>query len=723
MQIKGEIDTISFQNPENGWSVFRLKTSDYIETITVTGYFSILKPGEYIAIEGQWTEHRQYGKQFKSTKAELIRPSSKDGIMRYLSSGVIHGIGPKIAEKIVTYFGDKTFEILDLHPERLKEVPLIGKKKAELIMNQWSESKRFRDIELTLTELGFSPLMIQKVIAVYGHQTHVILKENPYRMIDDIRGIGFITADKLALQMGIAPQSEARILPAIAYALKTGEDVGHCYLSHQQLLSKLAKLLAIAEDELESLLPSCLAQLNEKGVIVSERIEDSKKQVHYLQDLFLAEEDLSRRIASLLKSPLQVDLNRVKDWIDRYCDLAHTPLSEDQKSAVVTASQSRIFILTGGPGVGKTTTANAIVRLFKAMNKTVALAAPTGRAAQRLSEITGLTAKTVHRLLEWNPQINGFNRNDENPLDAPVVILDEASMLDIRIATSLFQAVAHNSQIILIGDVDQLPSVGPGNVLRDLIQSKKIPYVSLKQIFRQASKSDIVQTAHCINDGNLPEFSSDPNSDCRFIKIDDPDQISQAVQDLVANILPQKSNYDPVKDIQVLTPMNRGDLGTHTLNEQLQDLLNGKRQDGQELRRDKLILRPGDKVIQNSNNYDLNVFNGDIGIVKHAGAENGKVYVDFSGRIIEFKKEETYDLKLAYAITIHKAQGSEFPVVIIPIHAQHFIMLQRNLVYTALTRAKKLAIFIGTKTSLKQAIQNQTSQSRQTQLLKRVQLQ
>ena len=490
-------------------------------------------------------------------------------------------------------------------------------------------------------------------------------------------------------------------------------------MKSEQICENLSKLLKLDTQIIENEILQVLHDLNREGSIVTETVDG--EDFHYLFDLYLAEDQAAKKIADLLENPMHVDESRIDAWLNKYSDRLSMPLSETQGAAVKEAVSHRVFILTGGPGVGKTTTANAIIKLLTAMGRSVALAAPTGRAAQRLSEVTGLQAKTVHRLLEWAPQESGFSRDESNPLNAQVIVVDEASMLDIKLARSLINSVSINSQIIFIGDVDQLPSVGPGNVLRDLIESEKVPFCRLIEIFRQAASSNIVQIAHQINRGENPEFPQDEQSDCRLLEVENPLYLKDIIKDLVGDTLPNKGNYDPMKDVQVLTPMNRGDLGTAKLNEELQALLNPLEESSEEeLKPGNTSFRPKDKVIQVSNNYEINVFNGDIGYVEHAGVEGGKLIVNFSGRSVKYTKEDSYDLRLAYAITIHKSQGSEFPVVIIPMSMQHFIMLQRNLIYTALTRAKKFAVFVGSSKALNHASQTLTSLKRQTHLVQRI---
>ena len=722
LTIRGEIEAISYHNSENGWSVLKLRPESSHHFVTVTGHFSHLRVGEHLELTGQWTEHKRHGRQFKAELAQFVRPKHTLGILRYLSSGLVKGIGEKTAQKIVERFQERTFEILDHFPERLTEVESIGAKKSKAIQKVWSENKRHRDVELLLNTYGLGPSMIAKILRRYGDQTQSILQQQPYRLATDIAGVGFVTADRIAQRMGIEADSLERIKAATVYVLRQAEDHGHCFLTSEQLLKKLSQTLSLDETSLGHKLLEVIQLLNREGLLASEPISQSNGQqttAHYRFEILTAEDILAQKVAELLSLDKSIDEQRVNRWLQKYSELAQAPLSEQQADAARMAVSHRVFILTGGPGVGKTTTANAIIRLLRAMGESVALAAPTGRAAQRLSEVSGDQAKTVHRLLEWNPQTQSFNRDETNPLTAEAIIIDEASMLDVWLGVALFRAISPRSQIILIGDIDQLPSVGPGNILRDLMASNAVPYIKLDQIFRQAANSSIIQSAHQINRGETPELSDQPTSDCLFIELDSVEHITSKIEALVSRELPEAYDLDPVRDIQILTPMNRGELGTKQLNQKLQSILNHAPKE-QVLKTDKDIFRPGDKVIQNSNNYDLNVFNGDIGVVELAGVNDGKLIVSFGDRTVTYSREDSSDLRLAYAITIHKSQGSEFPVVVIPIAMQQFVMLQRNLVYTALTRAKKLAIFIGQRRALQQAIQNQRSLQRQTNLIERL---
>ncbi|NDE17095.1 ATP-dependent RecD-like DNA helicase [bacterium] len=721
--LRGEVERVTYANAENGYSVLRVRDTATNVTVTATGHFVDIKPGELFQFTGTWSFHSQYGRQFKIDRALPVRPTSKPAMIRYLSSGLIKGIGEKTAERIVAHFGEDTFKILDENPACLMQVKSIAKKKAQVIVDAWQSQRAAADIMMFLNQHGITPNFARKIFKLYGASTIEIVSTDPYRLAEDLHGIGFLKADAIALNVGIAKDSPQRVRAAILYQLQQAEEKGHCYLTSPQLTAGLSATLDLPEAKLETRLEGELKSLQNSGAVITEKVYTQvgeSAEGHYRGELLAAEADVADGIARLLGEPVDVDNERVANWVDRYVAASGTTLSDGQSQAVKFAVQSGVFVLTGGPGVGKTTTANVIIRLFKAMGKKVVLGAPTGRAAQRLSEVAAEKAKTIHRILEWAPAVGGFTRSAENPLDAQVVIIDEASMIDIRLMSNLVKALPTKCQLVLIGDVDQLPSVGPGNVLRDLIECRQVPFIKLDQIFRQASESHIVRTAHTINKGQEPEFALDQESpsDCQFIEVETSEDVLATVKKLVSSDIPERLGLDPVRDIQVLTPMNRGDLGTQTFNDELQRLLNPDNGPGQNSKR---IFRRGDKVIQLVNNYDLGVFNGDIGFVREAGVEGGKVMVAFpDGRLVTYGNDEIGDLRLAYAITIHKSQGSEFPAVVIPVSMQHYIMLQRNLIYTGLTRARKFAIFVGSKRALAYAVRNQVSAKRQTQLIERL---
>jgi exodeoxyribonuclease V alpha subunit len=725
-QLHAEVERITYRNDENGWTVLKVRNLDDSTVVTVTGALPELREGEHLQLVGQWTSHSTYGRQFKADRAVPVRPSTRAAILRYLSSGIIKGIGDKTAERIVSHFGLDTFKILDDNPGCLLQVPKIGAKKAKEIIANWKSQKSAADVMMFLSNHGISLTFAQKIMRIYGDSAIEVISANPYQLAIDISGVGFLKADAIARSVGIAADSPERVRAAILHQLQQAEDRGHCYQTTLQIQESLQAILGLSEDVITGILPSALTKLGESGSLLSEDLPQGESTVvsWWRPELLASECDITDRLASLMIKSVTFEPERVEQWIARYNEVSSAPLSNSQAEAVRIAASSKVFILTGGPGVGKTTTANAIIRLFKAMGKSVLLAAPTGRAAQRLSEVSAEKAKTIHRLLEWQPAEGGFGRNDVNQLKADVIICDEASMLDVKLAASLVAAVPDHCQLIFIGDVDQLPSVGPGNVLRDIIASGKIPCVKLTEIFRQAATSSIVRFAHEINQGIAPEFPKDSPSDCQFIEADSSDEIRNIIEKLLADTLPNRYKFDPKRDVQLLTPMNRGDLGTQVLNLGLQELLNPDpkahmRDHGQKQKNGE--LREGDKVIQTSNDYELQVFNGDIGFVTHTNVEGGKTKVIFGDdRLVTFDRDQDDDLRLAYGITIHKSQGSEFPVVILPMSMQHYVMLQRNLIYTGLTRAKKLAIFIGSKKALAFAVKNNVSISRQTALAHRI---
>lgn len=692
--------------------------------MTATGHFAAIHQGAEFEFFGTWGKHPQYGPQFKIERSVPLRPTSGPAIERYLASGMIKGIGPKTASKIVEKFGDKTLDILDANPQRLIEVPSIGAKKVDGIIESWKEQRGVANVMMFLSQHNISPLFATRIYKFYGADAISIVSKDPYRLAVDIQGVGFISADRIARSMGIAADSAERVRAAILFQLQQAEDKGHCYVTTQQLIAMLVECLMLPEDKIVARLADCINELNDNGNIITEKMisdDGDKVSAHFRSDILVAEWNIAHCVKKLLQTPMESDPVRVDAWVKKYSEASGTQLSDEQMDAVRKAVTQRFFILTGGPGVGKTTTANTIIRLLKAMGKTVLLAAPTGRAAQRLTEVAASPAKTIHRLLEWVPNLHSFARDENNPLTAETVIVDEASMLDVRLADALIRAVPPTAQLILIGDVDQLPSVGPGNVLRDLIDSAQVPCTRLTQIFRQAAHSRIVQAAHAINSGRRPEISDDKTHDCQFIEVESSDDLKQTILQLSRTVLPREYRLDPVQDVQILTPMNRGDLGTLTLNSDLQNLLNPLKPGMFEYKRGNTILRPGDKVIQSVNNYDLGVFNGDIGYVVNTKVEGGKLIVSFGDdRLITYDDDQAIDLRLAYAITIHKSQGSEFPVVIIPCSMQHYIMLQRNLTYTALTRARKMAIFVGSRKALNYSIDNQVSMTRQTSLIDKI---
>lgn len=730
-KLSVSVVSVTFQNEENGWTVLRCLDLSQNKDVIVVGEFLEVFPHECFILYGSWIHHNKFGKQFKADRAVPLRPSSLIGMQRYLSSGLYPGIGEKTAERIVDFFGHDTFFKLDHHPELVKDIPKIGKKKAAEIVAVWQEKREKADLYMFLSQHGIGQALGRKIINYYRSDIKLIqsvITKMPYQLIQDIKGVGFLIADKIALSVGIEKHDPRRIEEGVIFALNQAEDKGHCFLYLNQLKEELQKILALDMNEYESDLFSSIERLNRNMRMVSTGdFSHTAIQVggmrHYLYELFEAEEAVAQAIKNLLNESYfdeegldqQVHQHRIHQWLERYCEKSSIKLTTKQWNGATAAVTSKVFILTGGPGVGKTTTANTIIRLFHAMNRSTSLCAPTGRAAQRLTELTGQPAKTIHRLLEWSAQEGRFLKDASNPLTTSVVIVDESSMLDIRLARALFEAVPKTAQLILIGDVDQLPSVGPGNVLKNLIDSELVPMVQLTEIFRQAKTSRIIQAAHDINHGLMPQTENSFQSDCQFFSCEESEDILPMLRELIVHHL-GKMGCDMKRDLQILTPMNRGDLGSVNLNIILQELINPAAIDLPQMVYKGSCFRTKDKVIQMVNNYDHQVFNGDIGYIISLSEIDKQMSVDFSGRVVTYKQDEIDELQLAYAITIHKSQGSEFAIVIIPLSTGHFIMLQRNLIYTALTRAKKLAIFIGQEKALSIATKNVSGTKRQTYL-------
>lgn len=725
-QLKVEILKVNHHREDSDWVAMTVRDTDNQNVFMAVGILGQIEAGDYLVMKGTWGTHKTFGRQFKIESAVQARPNTREGIIRYLSSGVFKGIGKKTSEKIVSYFGLETFKILDEDPMALKQVPKLGKKQINNMLRLWQEKKDFHEKNMFLHKHGIGGALGKRILRLYGDEVINVITKNPYTLIKDVRGVGFLIADRIGQSCGLELDHEQRIKEGILHLLMQAEDQGHCFLYSNQILEKAGPLLwpqFIDDDAYKKKIMIHLQHLElERRIIRLKHGEDHKQDCFYLADLYECEKGSIDLVLNRIKDQKENDqkstdeiTERINNWIEKFGEKRNIDLSDEQKEAVKEAVLSRIFVLTGGPGVGKTTTSNTIIHLFKAMGKHVVLAAPTGRAAQRMSEVSMQPAKTIHRLLEWSAEEREFKRNSHNHLSADVVIIDESSMVDIRLAYSLLQAIPSKAQVIFIGDVDQLPSVGPGNFLRDLIQCGKIPFRILSKIFRQAQQSLIIQSAHAINKGQIPKFTDQNQSDCRFIEVDSYEQVLAVIKDLIENHLP-RFGYDPIKDLQVLTPMNKGPLGAVTLNNEIQSYLNPLERHHNVFKKKNYQIRSKDKVIQSMNNYELGIFNGDIGFVKHVKTKEADVVADFSDKIVSFQQDQAQDLNLAYAITIHKSQGSEFPVVILPIHMAHYVMLQRNLIYTGLTRAKKLAIFIGEKRALRQAVLNQASLTRQTNL-------
>lgn len=719
--LQGVVERLTFHAAESGYTIARFKVPRTSEPVTVTGSFANIQPGQTLHLTGQWRNHPKYGEQFQVFKYRETKPATLTGLEKYLGSGLIKGVGPVTAKRIVAHFGLDTLDIIEHDIERLQEVPGIARKRVKLIQTAWETQKVIKEVMLFLQGHGVSTTYAVKIFKQYGEDAIEIVSRNPYQLAQDVYGIGFITADTIARNLGIAPGSPFRYRSGLVHVLNGAAEEGHCFLPQEDLVSQGVKCLTLEDHHPDpQVLTTLIADMAQTGELVTQAQDDSL--VCYAPAFYQAERHLAARVQTLLGEPLEVDSPRVNRWIDRFIAATGLPLSEEQRQAVALASSQRVCILTGGPGTGKTFTTRTIVALWQAMGKSMALASPTGRAAQRLSEITGKEAKTIHRLLEFDPSTMRFKRDTENPLPVDAVVVDEASMLDLFLAHSLFKAIPPTAQLLLVGDIDQLPSVGAGNVLGDLMASKQVPVIRLTQVFRQAQASRIVQNAHAINQGQYPALesvSASPVTDCLWLGAPEPEDGVQGIQDILRNLIPNLG-FDPVRDIQMLCPMTRGAVGTRNLNQVLQGVLNPPGPDKAEISRGGLTLRVGDRVIQQVNDYNRDVFNGDLGTITAIDLEEQEVTVQFEARSVTYDRADLNEITLAWAVTIHKSQGSEYPVVILPIYMQHYLMLSRNLLYTGLTRAKQLAILVGPKKAIGLAVRQVKAQERYTLLSQRL---
>ena len=794
--LLGILERIVYENPDTGYTVGRLSARDHAELITVVGNLASINPGESLLLQGQWVDNAKYGRQFQIEKYETILPANVVGLRKYLGSGLIKGIGPKMAGLIVRKFGMDTMDVIENEPEKLAHVPGIGRKRVQIIKEAWEAQREIKNVMLFLQSHDVSTAHAAKIYKTYENDAIPMVTENPYRLADDIYGIGFVTADTIAQKLGIDKDAPQRVQAGIKYVLSQKADDGHVFQRRAELIESCQTMLeleteaieqgisALVEEE-EIINPSFtdltgsneqvgvsetqdtyevsdqgnrgqqsrtssqeeVPEANQKPLPTDNRqLTTDNHSAIYLAPFYYAELGVANQFLRLLASPQEQSV--VPSPGDNTPSLTQLEnemrirFAPQQREAIYTAMTTRAMILTGGPGTGKTTTVVGMIRLFEAEGRHITLTAPTGRAAKRLSETTGSEAKTIHRLLEFSPQNNGFKRNRQNPLDTDVVIVDETSMVDLVLMNRLMQAIRPTTTVILIGDVDQLPSVGAGNVLRELIDSQKVPVIQLTEIFRQAQESMIVTNAHRINKGDFPELTGDTDRNFFFMEEEDPEAITNLICSLIANRLPGHYDYHPIDDIQLLSPMRRGALGTENLNTRLQEVLNPEYTTpvSHPLEKKRFGVpsytqasrprnqsgtaggfRVGDKVMQVRNNYDYDVFNGDIGRVVTIDQINKKVHVQFPDKQVAYDTADLGELALAYATTIHKAQGSEYPVVVIPLHTQHYLMLQRNLLYTGITRAKERVVIVGTKRALGICIRNNQVIERNSYLAERLQ--
>ena len=698
------VERITYQNPENGYSVLKVKVKGYNDLVTLVGNLLEVPVGSVLLCRGEWKVDKRYGSQFVAATWEETMPATVYGIEKYLGSGLVKGIGPRFARAIVQRFGTETIDIIETEIERLYEVPNIGRKRVAKIRESWEKQKDIKNVMLFLQGYGVSTAYAAKIYREYGKESIDKVRENPYRLADDIWGIGFKTADGIAAKMGYEKEDPRRCRSGILYTLGQLSDEGHVYAGEEQLVKTAGQLLEAGETAIRDTLA---------GMLQAEDLILDKDAI-YLPPFYHAECGTSRRLRDLAES---TGRSLFDGLFDPSSLTAETGIEYDevQLAAIRQAVTSKVMVLTGGPGTGKTTTTQGIIAALKKAGLRVLLAAPTGRAAKRMSEATGMEAKTIHRLLEYNPQ-DGYKRNDENPLEGDALIVDECSMIDILLMNNLLKAVPVGMRLVFVGDIDQLPSVGAGNVLRDIIDSQRIPVVRLVCIFRQAQKSRIVMNAHTINQGRFPDTSNGRDTDFFFMREDDPERAAETIVRLVKERLPRAYRESPDR-IQVLTPMQRGVVGAANLNLLLQQALNPS---GPSLGRGGYTYRQGDRVMQLCNNYDKDVFNGDLGYIREVDTEERTLKVDFDGKWVEYDVTELDELTLAYATTIHKAQGSEYPIVVMPVLMTHFVMLQRNLIYTGITRAKKICVLLGAAKALAYAVRNVSVLKRNTRLKERL---
>ena len=709
-ELQGQLERVTFHNEDNHFTIAKIKVKGRRDLVTIVGNLLSVSPGEILKLTGTWNRHPKFGEQFKFTSYETVIPATLHGIEKYLGSGLIKGIGPVMAKRLVEKFGTNTLDIIEHDTTRLAEVEGIGDKRIDMIRVGWLEQKEVREVMLFLQSHDVSSAYAVKIYRQYGKDSIAVVKGNPYRLAADIFGIGFRTADSIAAKLGMPKDSPVRAEAGILYVLQHFATNGHVYYPHDKLMEECRDILDIGS----STIAAAVASLAGRTLIAVEG------DAVYLSEFSIAEKGIAEYLRTLCRvprRPFMIDRDKAIDIVQNGLRIT---LATNQAKAIRASLDAKVLVITGGPGTGKTTIIRAIIRLHDLSAMRILLAAPTGRAAKRMAEATGREAKTIHRLLEFSPKNdNSFKRNESNPLDADLIVIDETSMVDTMLMYHLLKAVPKEATLILVGDVDQLPSVGAGNVLRDIIDSGYLPCVRLNEIFRQAQESLIIVNAHHINRGEFPvtHTEKDNRQDFYFIHQEEPERALDKILELCSIKIPEKFGFDPVSDIQVLTPMHRGIVGASNLNAELQKHLNPS---VDELQRGGRVLKVRDKVMQVRNNYDKEVFNGDIGRIASINREDHEVKVDYEGRTVPYDFADLDELILAYAISVHKSQGSEYPVVIMPLLTQHYLLLQRNLLYTAVTRGKKLVVLIGTKKALGIALRNNKPQERYTRLKERL---
>jgi exodeoxyribonuclease V alpha subunit len=719
-ELNGQIERITYTNEENGYTIARVRICGQSDLVTIVGNLMAPTPGEILKMRGEWIKHPKFGEQFKVVHYKTVVPASVYGIQKYLGSGLIKGIGPVMAKRIVKKFGKETLDVIERGIEKLGDIEGIGRKRIAMIKKAWEEQKEIRDVMIFLQTYGVSSGYATKIFKHYGNDSISIVRENPYRLAMDIFGVGFVTADSIAEKLGFEKNSPVRVKAGIVYVLHQLSDDGHVYYPYESLIKECGKILDVERSDIVE----GIGGIEAEKIIVVEDLNESLENYRennkavFLEKFHFCETSIGRRLQHLLsaeKSIRKIQEDKAIAWVQQQLSIQ---LAKRQIEAVKSAIQNKVMVITGGPGTGKTTIINAVLQIYSRLHTKILLTAPTGRAAKRMSETTGHEAKTIHRLLEYSMAKGGFQRGDKNPLECDLLIVDEASMIDTVLMHYLLKAVPIGATFILVGDVNQLPSIGAGNVLKDIISCGRVSVVELNEIFRQARQSSIVVNAHKINNGIVPNVeASHPDDDFYFIEQEDPEKVVELIIKIVKSRIPERFGYNPVDDIQVLTPMHRGIVGAANLNQELQKTLNTEKEGV--LHGNRNFLK-GDKVMQIRNNYDKEIFNGDIGRIKAIFPEKQEVIICFDGRDLSYGYSELDEIVLAYAVSVHKSQGSEYPVVVLPVMTQHYILLQRNLIYTAITRGKKLVVMIGTKKALAIGVNNNKTRKRYTRLKHRL---